>query len=307
MCIHVCFYYIYRYLFKINNLIRIFALIDFQSIIDQIPHLTPIPDKPKVRNLLVVGYSGSGKSTLSNVLCNTGHYEGKEHPIKKTTNFQKQSFKWNVTEYRVVDIVGFRDIDLTKKEVICEKIAEVIYLLPEGISQVLFVIDGKLSAEEANTYNLLKDFIFNSGIADYITIVRTKFSNFKNNDECKKDKKDLCDENESIAALCKSIVYVDNPPIDIFVHDEDDYETIRINERRRDQSRKILLDHLDNVIREKYYKLKIWDNLHSKTSIKNIAEELERNLKFEIKERERSLTPVPEQLSPHHVGTGWYN
>ncbi|CAB4426330.1 unnamed protein product [Rhizophagus irregularis] len=264
-------------------------------VIDLIPYLekkekemkkisTPIPDEleeKKIRNLLVVGYSGSGKSTLTNVLNDTGRLEGNKQ-IRKTKNFQKRVFKRNETEYHIVDTIGIGDINLTKKQVICEKIAEVIYLFPEGISQVLFVIDGKFSAEKASTFNLLKDFIFESGIDKYITIVRTKFSNFKNEDECTKDKENLCDENESIAKLCKSIVYVDNPPVDISVRDDDDKETIRINKRRRNQSREILLDHLDKVCRKKYYKLKMWDKLHDRTSVRSIAQEVECNLNSEI-------------------------
>ncbi|CAB5199829.1 unnamed protein product [Rhizophagus irregularis] len=247
------------------------------------------PEEVKMRNLLVVGYAGSGKSTLSNVLGGADHSEGSKYSINKKKNYRIKDFEWKGTKYQVVDTTGIGDIKLTKKKVIYEKIAEIIYQMPEGISQVLWVIDGKFSAEEASTFNLLKDFIFESGIAEYITIVRTKFSNFKNKDECKNDKEDLCKENESIAKLCKSIVYVDNPPVDIFVRDDDDKETIRINTRRRNHSRKILLDHLDKVCRKKYYKLKIWDNLQNKIDIRNIAEEVERNLKIEFPVLERNL------------------
>ncbi|PKC59018.1 hypothetical protein RhiirA1_470052 [Rhizophagus irregularis] len=262
------------------------------------------PEEQRISNLLVVGYAGSGKSTLINVLNGTGHLEGNKHPIKKTKNFQKRVFRSNETEYRIVDTIGIGDINLTKKNIISEKIAEVIYLLPEGISQVLFVIDGKFSAEKASTFNLVKDFIFKSGIAEYITIVRTKFSSFKNENECKKDKENLCDENESIAKLCKSIVYVDNPQVNIFVRDDDDKETIRIN-KRRNQSRELLLDYLDKVCGKKYYKSIIWDILHNKTSIRNIAEEVERNLNFEIpslnhfEEAKHNLKlPSEEDLKP---------
>jgi hypothetical protein len=185
------------------------------------------------------------------------------HLIKKTKNFQKRGFKWNETEYRVVDTIGIGDINLTKKKVIYEKIAEIIHLMPEGISQILFVIDRKFSTEEANTLNLFKDFIFDCDIAEYITIVRTKFGNFKNEDECGKDKEYLCNENDTIARLSKSIVYVDNPPINISDDDSDDGDD-KINKLKRVQSRLILLDHLDKVSRNKYYELKTWDKLHSR-------------------------------------------
>ena len=58
--------------------------------------------------------------------------------------------------------------------------------------------------------------------------------------------------------------------------------TNEIHMRKRDQLRDILLKHLDKVIKEKYYKLKIWDKLHSKIAIGNIAEVVERSLKLEF-------------------------
>jgi len=41
--------------------------------------------------------------------------------------------------------------------------------------------------------------------------VRTKFSNFKNEAECQKDKEDLCNNNEEIADIiksCKDVIHV---------------------------------------------------------------------------------------------------
>ncbi|GET52736.1 kinase-like domain-containing protein [Rhizophagus irregularis DAOM 181602=DAOM 197198] len=146
-----------------------------------------------------------GKSTLANVL--SGIVDSEEHSISENENFQKKDFEWRGTKYRVVDTIG--------KEVTYEKMGELIHLIPEGLNQVL--IDG---------------------IAEYITIVRTKFSNFKN-------ESDLCRQ---------------SPDKLIFVDDEDDEETIRINRKRRDQSRNILLEHLEKTC----HKLEKWDNLCAK-------------------------------------------
>ncbi|UZO10016.1 uncharacterized protein OCT59_001614 [Rhizophagus irregularis] len=213
------------------------------------------------RNLLIIGHAGSGKSTLSNVLSNTVDFEENKY----SKNFRKQIFEWEGIKYHVVNDIRMA---LTNKEVKFEKISEVNYLIPEGISQILFVIDGKFTAEES-TFNLLEDSIFGNDIAEYTTIVRTKFSDFKNEKECKKDKDDLYNKNETVAKLCKSIVHIDNPPINIFVHDEDDRETVIVNKRRREQSRTILLDHLNKVISEKYYdKIYEFDNL--KLGIRNL-------------------------------------
>jgi hypothetical protein len=195
----------------------------------------------KIKNLLIVGYNGRGKSTLANVLSDTVDFG--EYSISNNQIFQKKDFEWNGTKYRVVDTVG------TGKEVTYEKMEEIIDLIPEGISQVLFVIDGKFTSEEVFGKAILE-----SDIAEHITVVRTKFSNFNNQCACKKDKEDLCKKSEIIA---NNIIYVDNPPINIFVVDADDEEIIRINKKRRDLSKNILLGHLEKVC----YKLMTWDNL----------------------------------------------
>ncbi|PKK74689.1 hypothetical protein RhiirC2_738282, partial [Rhizophagus irregularis] len=60
------------------------------------------------------------------------------------------------------------------------KIAEGILSMPEGMNHVLYVIDGRFTEDEISTFNMIRDSIFKSGILDYLTIVRTKFSNFRN-------------------------------------------------------------------------------------------------------------------------------
>src|SRR5581483_8667033 len=99
-----------------------------------------------------------------------------------TKNFQKKSFKHKKTTYCVIDTIGVGDTRLTRKEVLL-KIAEGIYSMPEGISQVLFVVDGRFTAEEIETFFAFENALFESGIVGYVTIVRTKFSNFRNKDE----------------------------------------------------------------------------------------------------------------------------
>ncbi|PKC03757.1 hypothetical protein RhiirA5_401772 [Rhizophagus irregularis] len=194
--------------------------------------------KEKNNNLLIVGYTGGGKSTLANVLSGTDDFEEYSSQI-----YKKKDFVWKGTKYNVVDTNGIG------KDTKMEKIID---LIPEGISQILFVIDGKFTTEE-----ILGNFILESDIAEYITIVRTKFSNFKNESACKMDREDLCKKSEKICKLCENIIYVDNPPIKIAIYDEDDEETIEINKKRRERSKKILLEHLEKVC----HKLKMWDNL----------------------------------------------
>ncbi|GBC02281.1 hypothetical protein RclHR1_04540005 [Rhizophagus clarus] len=193
-------------------------------------------EERKTKNLLILGHAGSGKSTLYDVLLS------KTDESKSSKDFRNEIFEWEGTKYHIVDGIGMRNV--------FEDIQKINSSMPEGISQILLTIDGKFTAEEESTFNLLKN---SNGIAEYITIVRTKFSNFKNKVECKKDETDLLNKYKAIAKLCKSIVYVDNPPISIIINDKDDKETININEKRRDESRITLLYHLNKVIPEKYY------------------------------------------------------
>ncbi|RIA96286.1 kinase-like domain-containing protein, partial [Glomus cerebriforme] len=118
-------------------------------------------EKEKIRNLLIVGRTGSGKSTLVNVLSD---YEG----------------------FKEIDAIGFKYSNLSMK-VVLDKIKEGIYSIPEGISKILFVIVKPFAEDEKEMIKSFEKYIFESGIVEYITIVRTKFSNFMSKGECKKD------------------------------------------------------------------------------------------------------------------------
>jgi predicted GTPase len=205
--------------------------------------------KEEFRNLLIVGYASSGKSTLSNVLCATDEFEESECSARSIRNFQKKIFKWNGTTYRLIDI-GFSSI----KKILCNK-TEILQLIPEGISQVLFVVDGRFKEKEIETFEFFEKTIFESGIIEYTTIVRTKFCNFKNKNKCEEDKKQMCEESKTIAKIVEScsIIHVDNPPTNIIVNDDDDRERIVYNKKLRERSRTLLLSHLGFVCQNKYY------------------------------------------------------
>ncbi|RIA96287.1 kinase-like domain-containing protein [Glomus cerebriforme] len=232
-------------------------------------------EKEKIRNLLIVGRTGSGKSTLANVL--SDYEEFKESmciEINETNNLQKINFEENGIKYCVVDTVGFKYSNLSMK-VVLDKIKEGIYSIPEGISQILFVIDKPFAADEKEMIESFEKYIFESGIVEYITIVRTKFSNFMSKGECEKDKSQWCNENKSIAKIiesCGGVIHVNNPPIYISEYDFDDDDDkegrIKINKKMRNWSRTTLLDHLKGVCEKKYYKLR--DVSCSKTTIDEV-------------------------------------
>ncbi len=242
----------------------------------------------KIRNILIVGRTNGGKSTLANVLCNTVEFEESELTIRKTRDLQDKFFKWEETKYHVIDI----RVSPTEREALYNKIGEIIKLMPEGVSQVLFVIDERFTAEDIDVFKPFRDAIFHSDIVKYTTIVRTKFGNFKNEGECKKDKNDLRKglimidpqfhenkESKTIAKIvksCRDIIYVDDPPINIIPSDEEDNERIRINRKIREKSRLILLNYLERVCLNENYKLPMWDKLPKNSEI--LAEEVERHL-----------------------------
>ncbi|RIA96280.1 kinase-like domain-containing protein [Glomus cerebriforme] len=223
-----------------------------------------LPDlsiEPDLRNLLIVCLTSCGKSALCNVLTETNDFRENESPVSETSNFQKKYFEVNGTKFCVVDTVGFKHTKLSTKEVL-NKIEEGIYSMPEGISQILYVIDGRFTTEEIRIFELLEHVIVGSGILEYVTFVRTKFGNFKSPTERKKEKDKILEENGKIAKIvnsCNKVVYVDNPPINNHDYDSEDIEN---NKKTRAKSRTILLDHLEKVCQEKYFELKTWNELY---------------------------------------------
>ncbi|CAG8723850.1 16320_t:CDS:2, partial [Rhizophagus irregularis] len=228
-------------------------------------------------NLLIVGRTLSGKSTLSNVLCNTDDFSENEYIIKK-------DFEWNGLKYYMIEIV-FGSIE---KKVY----NEIIDLMPEGISQVLFVVDKSFTTEEKIMLESYKRIIFETGILEYVTIIRNKFDDFSIKNECERDKKHVFEENEIITEIvksCNNTIYINNPPI--FTCDEDE---IIVNRDIRKRSRAILLNYLEKECQEEYYKLENWDDLQSK-----IAGYSKLNKEFteEVKKADNTTLISPDQNS----------
>uniref|UniRef100_U9U8Q3 Uncharacterized protein n=1 Tax=Rhizophagus irregularis (strain DAOM 181602 / DAOM 197198 / MUCL 43194) TaxID=747089 RepID=U9U8Q3_RHIID len=101
--------------------------------------------------------------------------------------------------------------------------------MSEGISHVLYVIDGRFTVKEINTFNMINDSIFKSGVLDYVTIVRTKFSNFRNEEECEKSMKQTREGNKLVAEIVNSCNE----------EDDDDYkDRILVNKNARKKVKK---------------------------------------------------------------------
>ena len=134
--------------------------------------------------ILLIGRSGRGKSTLANVVTNTNNFKESSGSVSETKEIQFEKFEDtdNKIKYSIIDTPGIGDTKMSDSEVL-NIIAKAVYLGREGISQVFFVNDGRFDQYEMATYDLLRTIIFDKDITDYTTIVRTRFPEFRDEDE----------------------------------------------------------------------------------------------------------------------------
>jgi predicted GTPase len=143
-----------------------------------------------MKNILLVGITGSGKSTLANVLLNkNGNFEevfkSSSRSISTTQETQIEEFEENGNKYRIIDTVGISDTGKSSQEV-SKKMLEACQKT-KNITQIFFVFKGKFTETEREVYNSLKS--INNDITKYITIIRTNYVGFENEEKCEKDKK----------------------------------------------------------------------------------------------------------------------
>lgn len=214
------------------------------------------------KNILLLGRTGNGKSTIGNVISGKNELKEGEFGVSETKDIQALEFEVYGDKYRLIDTIGIGDTELSLREVLY-KFAKMSRYAKEGLSQVFFVTSGRFTEEERSTYNLLRKFIFDDEIVKYTTIVRTKFSNFRNDAKCKEDIQKMLDNGGELADVIRScqgrIIHVDNPPTN--VEDEDE---IAVNKKKRDRSQTILLTHLAKC--DQVYKPANLDTLNERIS-----------------------------------------
>src|ERR1044072_46931 len=145
----------------------------------------------KVRKILLIGRSGRGKSTLANVLLNKNNnfeevFKESSGSVSETKKIQFEQFVNKDVNYLVIDTPGIGDTKMSDDEVL-DIIAEAVYLAKDGLSQVLFVVNGRFDQSEMATYNLLRTIIFDEQITEYTTIARTRFADFRSKERREKD------------------------------------------------------------------------------------------------------------------------
>lgn len=201
-------------------------------------------DNQKVmsKTIIILGKTGSGKSTLANVISGTNKFKESCASISMTKDTQKEEFITdNGIKYAVVDTVGIGDTKLKKEEVL-DKIAEAVYLAREGVSQILFVTSGRFDQFEMSIYNLIRTIIFDEHITKHTTIVRTKFEDFEDEEECQDDIARMLMEKElsEIVNSCqKRVIHVNNSSL-----------SSKYGKQERNSSRKIVLNHLQDLQKE---------------------------------------------------------
>src|SRR3954447_2937086 len=145
--------------------------------------------------ILLIGRSGRGKSTLANVVTNTNNFKESSGSVSETKEVQFEQFvdeKSNI-DYAIIDTPGIGDTKMSDNEVL-NIIAKAVYLGRNGISQVFFVNDGRFDQYEMATYDLLRTIIFDNDITKHTTIVRTRFPEFRDDEEYQKDINSMTEE-----------------------------------------------------------------------------------------------------------------
>jgi len=239
------------------------------------PQITKAKDND-IRNILIIGITGNGKSALANVLTDTNEFAENASSTSVTKNFQKSKpFEYQGKKYRIIDNIGFGDTNNISDKDVLFKIGEGINAAKEGVNQVLFVFKGRFAPEQVAAFKLFKDFIAETGITSFTTLVRSNFESFETWKACKKDKDDLLAQSQELNNIinsCNGIIYVDNPSTIIEEDSEDDEddiaekkEKVSWNEEKRKASKERVLNHLVENCSE-IYKLKSWDSIHGQVA-----------------------------------------
>jgi predicted GTPase len=188
--------------------------------------------------ILLIGRTGSGKSALANVISNDKKFNESGLSISETRDIQIENFEIDGVSYQIIDTVGIGDTKLTTQQVL-NKLADASYSIKEGLNQILFATDGRFKEEEIMAYDLLRSVIFDTNVANFTTIVRTKFPEFENPEKCEEDRKAMLEENQKLSEIIKTskkVIHVDNLP--------ETGSYAEVSKKVRENSRTALLTYL---------------------------------------------------------------
>lgn len=130
---------------------------------------------------------------------------------------------------------------------------------------MFFVFKDRFSESQKIAFNLFKDFIAETGITKFTTLVRTNFEDFEDPRKCEGDRQSLLTQTteliKEIINSCNNVIYVDNPPIPVIKEKDNDKlkakkeDKVNVNREKRKRSIEIVLNHLTENCSE-IYKLK---------------------------------------------------
>ncbi|KLL04516.1 MAG: hypothetical protein MRERV_20c045 [Mycoplasmataceae bacterium RV_VA103A] len=253
-----------------------------------------------VNNILIIGITGNGKSALANLLANTDKFGESSFSVSETKNFEKSDiFEWQGKQYQVIDNIGFGDSTHISKEDILLKIGEGIHSAEEGINQVLFVFGGRFAPEQVEAFNTFKKFVSESRVTEFTTLVRTKFSKFRDEKACEKDKVSLLsEENKDLREIiksCNGFIHIDNQKVPEVNEDDSDNEMeIEKATEKRGKSREKVLNYLvENC--QKNYKLKGWDSIYS--LVANYIDKKKEIEQDDSLKKEKELEKIKEEVT----------
>ncbi|CFW93322.1 protein of unknown function (AIG1 domain) [endosymbiont DhMRE of Dentiscutata heterogama] len=212
------------------------------------------------RNILIVGWTGSGKSTLANVLSSSKDFiESNKSTPETKWGRPSSEFEWKGNYYCVIDNIGFGDTEVNEKEELI-RIGKAISEVSQGLSHVLFVYKKRFSDKEKEAFGKLNALKITESL---ITIVRTNFDNFKSKERRENDIKSLKEEDLGIKQTinsCRGLLHVNNN-----------------NDKNRNTSREIVLDHLHDSCERNPFKPEEWEKIEDiKTLIENYFAEKEK-------------------------------
>jgi ABC-type dipeptide/oligopeptide/nickel transport system ATPase subunit len=233
----------------------------------------------KIKNILLVGGTGSGKSTLANVITGTNEFKESDYSISETKKLQigaSEKFEDGEIKYQIIDTVGIGDTKSMERYL--HSLAMLGDCIKDGLSQILLVTNGSLEEKTKETFDFIKEVFFDDNVIDYITIVRTNFANFGDENKIARDKERLVGKKGVFRKIVRAdkVIHVNNPSIDLIINEENEEskkemleEQREINRIVRKESRKILLDYLEKSCKN-IYKPKNLDSLNEFIETKKI-------------------------------------
>ena len=245
----------------------------------------------KIKNILLIGRTGSGKSALANVLSNSNEFTEIADVTSETKKVKFSEFELELgqkkAKYRVIDTVGIGD-DQLNEEAVLYHLGEVQPLLIEGLNQIFFVVNGRISREGVEAFKLLNSVIFEQDALKYTTIIRTNFPEFEEKESCERDSRKLQEAHPEFQSV--KMVHIDNP------YPKGRY--VGIAEECRAESRKRLITHLGSVSHLNYQSSIIFSmnkRLNSYMSEEERFKKLEKSMKEELEKKKKELEKENEK------------